>query len=421
MKKSDCWSSEDHKLIAASAGRDLWRFIQKNAAEKTQEDLFLELVKLAYEDLSLLSKIHFMLSDEVERLVGVTAPTVLHRLSKTSAGELHVGRGRLDGRISWGRTYCERAAVGGDPTIFACIRRSSVYDLPENRVLLYMLRKAAFISGSLLGADLNNEKFNTEHFEKQKWAARIGRIHYKSIEHLKNPYMRQIGDLHRLTEKLIEDAERARGHWYTQLAETARMFNKCISSPLDYLQEQTPERILEPLSWDTLYEIAVLFAVISSAVRAGWNEQKIGLIGGASSTVSSLVKNGAVMNIYYQRIPESFTGLSRYGEIMRKCGLSDRLRRPDIVLERIKGGSRHCCIIEVKRSSRRQYLADGAYKLLGYLKDFEKVLNSDVLPIGLLVGWSGIKSIPPAFNSEIHTASWDILDRCLDEIMRTYD
>ncbi len=63
---------------------------------------------------------------------------------------------------------------------------------------------------------------------------------------------------------------------------------------------------------------------------------------------------------------------------MNEYGLGEKLRRPDIVLSFQYGTITTInYIVEVKRSMRRSYLVDGAYKLLGYLKDFEGLRKID--------------------------------------------
>ena len=103
---------------------------------------------------------------------------------------------------------------------------------------------------------------------------------------------------------------------------------------------------------------------------------------------------------------------------MDKYGLSDKLRRPDIVLEAKNGTKRNYYIIEVKRSDKRSYLVDGAYKLFGYLKDFENVQNSETKLYGLLVGWSNIKDQDVFQENQIYISSWKNLTQTFDFILK---
>ena len=95
------------------------------------------LTKLGAKDLKLLGSIYFLLSEEVEGLINEIAPAILKKLSKITAKETRVYKGDVRGKINWSKTYKERYAFGGDPSLFVCIQKSSEFDLPENRLLLY--------------------------------------------------------------------------------------------------------------------------------------------------------------------------------------------------------------------------------------------------------------------------------------------
>ena len=109
---------------------------------------------------------------------------------------------------------------------------------------------------------------------------------------------------------------------------------------------------------------------------------------------------------------------NRYSALMDSCGFSRSLRRPDIVVERLYAGGSSCCIIEVKRSSAKQYLLDGVYKLLGYLKDFEECFTGGRGITGMLVGWSGAdSSYADVENPEIIVSSAAELKRNISRII----
>lgn len=420
QSRSDCWSKEIHEKMVRTASKDLWRFIQNNAAERSAEDLFLELTKLSYEDIQKLARIHFLLSNEVQHLVNVVAPSILNRLSKTSINEMHMERGRVNGHIRWDKTYCARAVNGGDPSLFVYSQRSPIFDLPENKVLLYLLYHISRESQKIVDFDLEQNIFEIEEENKLKWTNKIETTSYKISKLLKNPYLKKIGIVHGLTEKLISSAQKARGQWYSELSDTAELYYKFENYTLQYLKIKIHDKILQPLNRDTLYEISVLFKTINTFKNSGWNEKKAGLIGGGHNIVSILEKNGTNIKIYYQGIPESFKNESKYGELMKNYGLSSRLRRPDIVVESSSVEKKRYFIIEVKRSSRREYLVDGAYKILGYLKDFEKTKNNDTDLKGILVGWDKIQNQKYDPESEVYITSWkgiqEILSGMINDI-----
>ena len=101
--------------------------------------------------------------------------------------------------------------------------------------------------------------------------------------------------------------------------------------------------------------------------------------------------------------------------------MSERLRRPDIILVFVNGDQKHFLIIEVKRSQRRSYLADGSYKLLGYLNDFEKIVNEDTKLSGFLVGWDRIKYKKLFSIPELHMTTWERLGVSLASFLNLYE
>ncbi|MMZ58950.1 hypothetical protein D1872_209500 [compost metagenome] len=416
--QSDCWSKEIHQEIVCTVSGQLWRFIQNNASLSTSsEEIFLELTKLSPRNFRILLDTHFILSPEVQKLVYETAPTVLNRLSKASVREIHTKRGEIKGQIQWGRTYTTRYSNGLDPSLFVYSQRSSVFDLPENRVLLFLLKQVYAVSHSISDAEVEEEQLEFSSQEKKKWGCTALLLTKKCSELLRNPYIRKISELHDLSEQLIESTERARGAMYSELAVAAKKFYQYKNYPTSFLKEKLSNQILEPLDRNTLYEIAVLFSVINSARNTGWTEKKVRLIGSGSNVISVSEKNGVTLKVYYQGVPKEFTFASKYSKLMRKYGLSDKLRRPDIILEWEKNQIKKYCIIEVKRSKNRQYLVDGAYKLFGYLKDYESFLGTTLQPQGILVGWAGIKEQPAVHGEEVYISSWNNLEAIFSSVL----
>ncbi|MFF5818810.1 hypothetical protein [Lysinibacillus capsici] len=418
-KTKDCWTKETHNQIIDETSHYLWRFVQKNSELTSVDDLFMHLTKLAPKDLKLLGSIYFLLSEEVEVLINEVAPAILKKLSKITAKEARIYKGNARGKISWNKTYKERYAFGGDPSLFVCIQKSSDFDLPENRLLLYIIRQILKLSSNLLGTpvdDYNEVNFSQE--ASTKWIDKVKMIFVKTQKLLKNPFISNIMELHELSLKVIISTKKVRGHAYKTLAEIADKLYLLENSLTKYLNEELNGKILKPLNKDTLYEIAVLFK-IQEVLRANeFIENKVVLIGNGNNIVSKFEKSELKAKIYYQSLPKIFQQNSKYGPLMNAYGLSNKLRRPDILLEISNNNKKRFYIIEVKRSESRRYLVDGAYKLFGYLKDFEDVKSDTHTLSGVLVGWSNIKLIVQEKN-EIYLSSWDRLEETIAFILES--
>jgi len=354
----------------------------------------------------MIADIRLLLSKEVRELLNIIAPKVVSRLSKESINKHITDRGVVRGRIDWQRTVGARTTRGNDTSIYVCSRRAQDFNLPENRVFLYLIREINEKARNFVAEDYLNLTWYAEYSQGQKWVNNISVIAAKTARILRNPFISKIGSLHEVTGKAIELTRKNRQSHYKELAAIAARFNYCQSKPISFLMEELNGNIFEPLNKDTLYEIAVLFKTIRTALDCGWKEEKAGLIGGSSKTASTLVKDGCELKLYFQKLPSVMAKNSDYSNIMFSYGLSESLRRPDIILELKTHHGDRLVIIEVKRSSSRSYLVDGTYKLLGYLKDFNRVSCEGIRLTGFLVGWSGIATQSFSDGNEVHLYNW---------------
>lgn len=398
MRTNECWSLETHKKILAEISNNLWRFIQKNAAVSEAENFCAELINLTRRDIKLLSAVHFLMEPEVEYFLEQSAPKILNSLSKSSTKERIISRGAVRGRIDIVETVKLQAASGGDPSLFVSWNRFSNFDLPENRLLKYILMITAELARTASGEPVECEAISRA--ECRKWSEHVQRVGVRANKLLKNVYLKQISPLYELSYDTVERAEKAKHHWYKDLASVSKLYLEAFQGSRGYLEKVLRKRYFEPLDWDVLYELYVLFEVLKSAESSGWTIVRSNLIGGTSRAAAIYKKSGETLKVYYQHLPEEMAKVSRYGRILENCGFNKSLRRPDIILERIKKGGKQFCIVEVKRSADKNYLVDGAYKLMGYLKDFEDCMNKCTGIKGVLVGWSNIIKPPDSADLE---------------------
>lgn len=414
-----CWDDATHNQIVNYSSRLLWRFVQQNAKEAEAEEVLLNLSGLTKRDLIMLADIRLLLSDEVQQLLNYIAPKIISRLSKESVNENISSRGNIRGRINWHKTIGERATAGNDTSLYVYSQRAQIFDLPENRLLLYIIRQINEKARKFVSEDYINLTWYAEAEDDSKWVEKVSIISSRSARLLRNPYITKIGNLYELSDRIIEQTKRCRSSHYKELAAIAERFVMCQRNPLSYLNDELNGNIFEPLNYDTLYEIAVLFKTIYSCLENGWEETRTGLIGSSSESVSTLVKNDRELVIYYQKLPKLMAQISSYGPLMAEYGLSEKLRRPDIILQIRNGQYTEFIIVEVKRSQRREYLVDGSYKLLGYLKDFEQIKDDATSLRGFLVGWSGIEQQDYKSDKEIHLFDWSDYAGGLKELVNS--
>jgi len=418
MTINDCWSPQDYERILDSSSDKLWRFIQQHASLSERNKIVENLTGLNQDQTRQLASIHLLLSSDIQELVEKIAPSILKRISKSSRLRTEVERGRINGKVNWTRTILKQQTEK-DSSLFVCVHRSPVFDLIENKVLLYCLRYVFQIGQSIIKRDLElSESISEEYLnDLNKWMKKVEYIHIKCQRLLKNPLLRDITDLHGINMQQIEKTRKVRGREYKSLADVAALIFVQKNQPLEFLYGALSKQILRPLSRDTLYEVAVAFNIIDVYKMNGWSEIRFSLIGEGQKILSSMQKGNARINISFQHIPSHFVTDSGYKELMKESNLSTHHRRPDILLEWINDvDAKRYTIIEVKRSQSRGYLADGVYKVLGYLKDFETPLQNSPDSVGLLVGWK-IKGLQaPKDQKEVYTSDWERLPLYLNQI-----
>ncbi|WIM41145.1 hypothetical protein PO903_09835 [Paenibacillus sp. PK4536] len=409
----DCWNINIHKQMIEYSSRLLWRFIQPNAKESEAEDTFLNLTGLNRKELDMLADIRFLLSKDVENFVNRVAPEIINRLLKNSNYNQVIDRGQVRGKIHWQKTISERAMNGYDKNIYVYTKKRQSFDLPENQLFLYILNYIYEKSNIFSSEEYFYLTWYSEVEVNDKWIKKVSIITTKINRLLKNSYIKQIIQTKKISTEAICLSKKSRILHYKELGILAERLLFSKEHPIYFLKEELNSNILEPLNKDTLYEIAVLFKVIQTAVEIGWNEKEIGLIGGKSKAVSILKKENMTLKLYFQKLPIEMSKCSIYGEIIKGYGLSERLRRPDIILEFDNGTIKKFLIIEVKRSSNPKYLVDGTYKLLAYIKDFEGVSQKGYKLKGLLIAWNKIGIREYNSENEIHLFNWRNLHKGL--------
>ncbi len=415
---NDCWSTEDYESVLNSSSENLWRFIQPHASVVEKNQIVENLTGLNSVQTRQLASIHLLLSKEIKDFIFNIAPNILRRISKSSFQRNEVVRGRIKGKVNWTKTVLKQRTEK-DPTLFICSTRSPIFDLIENKVFFYCLHYIFQTGRGLIKRDLEvSESISNEYLnDLQKWMKEIEYIHLKCRSLLKSPLLREITELHGINMKHIQSTRKVRGREYKSLADAAELILTQKNQPLEFLNDTLSRQLLRPLSRDTLYEVAVAFNILETFSRNGWKEENFSLVGEKSKILSTLKKGNSRINIYYQSMPQRFVKKSGYKDLMKETGLSTHHRRPDILLEWInEEDAIKYTIIEVKRSQNRSYLADGVYKVLGYLKDFELALQDSSHSVGLLVGWRIDQLQSPKKLKEVYTSDWGSLYLYLNQI-----
>jgi hypothetical protein len=383
---SDCWSDNEYFDILNSVKAYLWTYVQPSATIQDMENAAKNLASIDQKELDYLSAVHFLLSNEVKVFVE-TLPKIFRKFSHSAQKELLINQGYVKGRIDWNRTIKERCTKGHDRTVFVCSPARRIYNLPENQLLKYTLvqiRRLLEETDNLPVEKMKEiiSKDLTKSAVKEKWMDRILWLKLNVNLALKNIYLRDVELPHRIDERVIKRTRNARNKDYETIADCY-----CVHSALiqktdpDQVRRFIEQRILEPLERDTLFELWVLFQIVDLIGE----EKHLSLIKQGAETFAKLKLDQEEVNVYYQK-PSAVLKESQYKEIFNCYDLDVNLRRPDIILEFTK--SKKIVLFEVKRSSDKSYIVDGAYKILGYLADFNDNFPSNQNPKAVLVVWT---------------------------------
>ena len=411
---SDCWSDEDYRDVLNKVKDYLWFYIQPNAAITDIKNTVRNLTMLERREIDYLSTVHFLLSNQIRDFV-IIVRRILRRLSHSTHKEVVVNKGCVKGKIDWNLTLKERCAQGYDQTIFVCRPPSRMYNLPENRLLKFVLtqiRRLIEETANLPAIEEKNIRLEELKSEdgKEKWADRLSWLKYHVNNALKNIHLREVELISQTNERMIKRARTARNKDYEFVVDSYYLHRQLIQE-LDEmkLREIVEKRILEPMERDTLYELFVLF----QTMNALGTPVKINLIRPGAEEIGTFSVGEETVRVYFQKASGLYKE-SEYKRIFDDYELNVSSRRPDITLH--LENKDQLVLIEVKRTIDRDYIVDSVYKVLGYLADFEKHFSKEQKPKGLLIVWE-IKRLQKT-KQEISIVSRNEIGKYIQEITR---
>lgn len=402
--RPDPWTPEEHERMLAAISARLWLFTRPYArVEQGIYQIVGRLTNLQPDDLHRLRAIHYLLRPELLLLLNEDVPAILRRMAGASVQIPEITHAAIRGRIDWSRTLAERTAAGyADPSLYAVQATTRHFDLAPNQVL-----KALLEAIRVLAQEVSRGQFNAgapvQPEQDSTWLHQIAAIRMLCETYLKHVHMRAVSLPAAVTGSMLQATRAARNPAYRRVESLYRQYLELVEYP-DLLPSEAVlrEQILRPLDPDTIYELAILFATLDTLEAHGWRPLRLRLIGATeqSKPVAAYRHPGyGLMRVYYQQIPKAWRKLSAYTGIFDKYALGTATRRPDIILHwHSPRGLERSMIVEVKRSANRHYLAESAYKVLGYLKDFALAFAAHdpslQVPAAILAAWDGASPLP---------------------------
>ncbi|AFZ18030.1 hypothetical protein [Allocoleopsis franciscana] len=388
---SDCWTDEDYNEVLSFVEKYLWLFVQENAAIHKPEQIICNLAQLNRRELRLLQLIYFLLSESLQKSVKISTPQILRRLAQSTDRMTTELKGSVRGNIDWNLTLKRRLGAGfSNPTVFMTRVAVKTYNLPEMQALKYLLTQINHLCLEVLGNIPEEEILSYE--SSNKWKAEIRSLYHSTNHFLKNTYLREIDLPIKITDMMLQKVRCARNTHFKNIYRSLRLYRRLfVQEEQETLKDCFSQGVLKPLNRDTLYEVYILFVTMASLEQTGWIRENFRLIGYGKGAVAQYKHSDTILRIYYQTLPTDFVQNSLYTELLRKYQIEVSVRRPDIILE-FQSENFDFKILEVKRTRNRQYITESVYKVLGYLKDFERCFLSAKLPHAILVIWEGVEN-----------------------------
>src|SRR5262245_46795547 len=132
-------ASWDRDSVISDIRDRIWHHLSPSA--ETAEDVLLDaaaLLQLSSNETLRLAEVHFLLSDEVERLLK-SLPALVRRLPPSTLPVEVWSADRVAGPIHWPKTFAARSA--GNPGLFVTTPSVRAYDTPPTSVLVNVLER----------------------------------------------------------------------------------------------------------------------------------------------------------------------------------------------------------------------------------------------------------------------------------------
>lgn len=368
----------------------------------TIENLF----DLSHEDLIKMKTVHFILTDEVNDLIN-SLSQLIRNLSHSTKKEYEIYNGTIRGRIDWNQTFKERLSRGhDDKSLFVCALPSKYYDLEENQLLKYVLKRIIYLKENYLSFISAKSDDLKDIDENDDWYTIVNNHYIKCKKMLKKVYFDDISSISKVKSKHIRKCYKNRNGLYHKVAEVYKIYEELfINSNADLLKELIEKRVIKSIHPDKLYEIYIFF----NLVRALPEVTKYKLLMSNNDYSICSENDDLKITIYYQKTPKELKEVSQYLDILKTFNISGKTRNPDIIIEFKNNNEIKYRLIEIKNSSSGEYINSSVYKVMGYYKDFEKINHLDKFsfvenyPV-VMINWAG-----SSINEEIDSIESEIL------------
>lgn len=285
------------------------------------------------------------------------------------------------GPVDWGATVRQRAAAGGNPTLFVTRPARRIFDTPENRGLLWLLHRIEVAASNAL-AHVRGENQNDEAAET--WTAKIQQLSRQLRAARLIEWLSEVRPEAPTPATMRRLRATRRAFYATQIPDAVGVVRSLQAPSEAALTDLLCARHFRPQRTWQLFELVVAlrlaraFAAVSSAKR----RPRL-LVGGTAGTPFARYRlaDGDEVQLLYQGWPRNIIPSLRGGTGTRH-GFKASSTIPDLFLVR-RGDRPDNIVLELKATFSAGYLGDGLSQLLGYLGEHEELFQ--IMPSGWLV------------------------------------
>lgn len=344
-------------------------------------------------DLEILRSIHFILSPQLLSLLKYL-PFLLRNLSHSTYRKNEVMRGRIRGNINWNDTIKTRLSSGyNDKTLFVCSPPNKYYNLEENQLLKFLLKKIVHLKEyNLPFANPSKYEFDFEKIdESDDWYTKVKDRYEVCKKTLKKVYFDDIDDIEKVSFKHLKKIVNHKNFLYSKIVyDVYKLYYDLF---IDYdemvLRDFIKQTIIKSKDSNKLYELYV-FSELDKAIPG--NSEYCLLYDNKKGNLIKKRLNGEVWTtIYYQMTPPDLDKISKYKKLCQGYSIGCKVRAPDVIVKFEHENTYR--LFEVKNTDNKNYIRDSIYKVMGYLNDFEGDENEKFLtekyPV-ILVTFDGI-------------------------------
>lgn len=394
---------------------DIWRYVTQ-ASEQYRpgrggsgEELLLcagALLQMSAAEVRYLAQLDFILSEPVRELLE-QMPSLIRRLTPTTASETEVSSQRIRGSIRWSETYAQRAATGA-PNLFVTTPTRRAFNTPENQVLAFALFSIAEFG-----------KRTGWHRGASTGPARD--IHDRVAEATRWLQARQFVGVPKSppTPTTMSRVRTGRARLrYRKALEVVELYQRYIARlDRDAIRDAVEHRALIASRDSVLLELHCAFDTINTLRRLGWEAPPTGMLW--PPVIFRGHRDGTILEVRYQSTPSALSTGSPYRAVQFAHGFPNTGNlRPDLVIKTTNDGTTRWLLIEVKGGYKRT-VADSAraaaLDLFGYRRAFAPVLDQQDEAYGLGYVWG--EGLRPSLDSDVTLCTPDTLREALSALI----